>query len=195
MEIIKLNQAHRDLRPDVSAIFVDGFYEWIKFFSKDKFKLTRAFTHTFNPDVFYIAIENGIVQGFAACTDGSVPSVKLKQHEFRHYLGFVRGTMAYQILRKEFEEKPYPFAIGPHMGAIEFVATGREFRGRGVATKLLNYLHNNTPFRDYVLEVADTNIAAVKLYEKLGYRVFKKVPEKHQRQSGINFYLYMKYTK
>lgn len=195
MEIIKISTAQRDLRPDISVIFVDGFYEWLKFFSKDKAKLARTFTHIFNPTVFYAAVENDTVLGFAACTDGRVPSIRLQQREFRRHSGFIKGTLAYYILKREFEDKPYPFQIEPTMGAVEFVATNRQFRGRGVATQIIQYIHANTPLRSYVLEVADTNIKAVRLYEKLGYRVFKQIPEPHAKRSGFNFYLYMKYTK
>jgi len=195
MEIIKLSDATRDRRPEVSRIFVASFYDWLKFFSKDQAKLTRAFTHIFNPAVFYVAIADGAVLGFAACTDDRVPSIRLQQSKLRHHLGWFRGTIAYKILKKEFEDKPYPFKMQPTMGAIEFVATDSQHRGRGVATQIIQYLHAHTPYQTYVLEVADTNTKAIKLYEKLGYQVFKKVAETHPKQSGFNNYLYMKYTK
>ncbi|MFD0896515.1 GNAT family N-acetyltransferase [Loigolactobacillus binensis] len=195
MQINKISTIKRDLRPDISAIFVEGFYEWLKFFSKDKTKLTRTFTHIFNPKTFYAATEDNVVLGFAACTDGSVPSIKLQSHEFRRHLGLLRGTVAYQILKREFEDKPYPFTITPGMGTIEFVATAGRSRGRGVATKIIQYIHANTDYTTYVLEVADSNLKALRLYEKLGYQVFKKIPEPHAKRSGFNFYLYMQYTK
>ncbi|MFD1465431.1 GNAT family N-acetyltransferase [Lapidilactobacillus mulanensis] len=195
MEIIIANAAKRDLRPDISRIFVEGFYDWLKFFSKDKTKLARTFAHIFNPDVFYVAIENDTALGFAACTNGRVPSIQLKQREFRRHLGFIMGTIAYYVLKREFEDKPYPFEIQPTMGTIEFVATDRHSRGRGVATQIIQHIHEHTPYHSYALEVADTNTKAVHLYEKLGYQTFKKVPEKHAKRSGFDFYLYMKYTK
>lgn len=195
MKIIKVSTASHDLRPAISKIFVEGFYEWLKFFSKDKEKLARTFTHIFNPEVFYAAVENDIVLGFAACSDGTNPSVQLKQQEFRKHLGFIKGTIAYRVLRREFEEKPYPFEILPDMGAVEFVATDSQHRGRGVATQIIRYIHETTPYTTYVLEVADTNTKALKLYEKLGYHVFKSVAERHAKRSGFNFYLYMEYTK
>ena len=40
------------IRNEISSIFVDGFYKWIKFFSKDKEVLKKAFAHMFNPDAF-----------------------------------------------------------------------------------------------------------------------------------------------
>lgn len=157
--------------------------------------MTRTFSHAFNPKVFFAAIEADTVLGFAACTNNAVPSIKLVQHEFRRHLGFIKGTIAYRILKNEFEDKPYPFKMQAGMGAVEFVATASQYRGRGVATQIIQYIHENTPFKTYVLEVADTNTNAVQLYEKLGYQVFKRVPEPHHKRSGFNFYLYMQYKK
>jgi ribosomal protein S18 acetylase RimI-like enzyme len=51
------------------------------------------------------------------------------------------------------------------MGLIEFVATSDRYRGQGVATTIINHIINTTPYKEYALEVADTNTNAVKLYE------------------------------
>ena len=42
------------IRNEISSIFVDGFYKWIKFFSKDKEVLKKAFAHMFNLDAFIL---------------------------------------------------------------------------------------------------------------------------------------------
>ncbi|WP_235836351.1 GNAT family N-acetyltransferase [Enterococcus timonensis] len=187
-----MNEVRSDVSFKVSKIFVEGFYQWLKFFSKDQKKLTKTFAHIFNPDVFYVAMIDEKVAGFAACARPENPSVHLVQKEFRQHLGFWKGTLAYRILKKEFEDKPYPFSIPENMGMIEFVATDAEFFGQGVATRIIQHIQQTTPFKEYALEVADTNLPAVKLYEKLGFREFQRVPEKHPKQSGLNFYLYLK---
>ncbi len=46
-----------------------------------------------------------------------------------------------------------------------------------------------------MLEVADTNESAVALYEKLGFWKIHPVKEKHPKQSGINYLLYIQYDK
>lgn len=195
MKIIKVSSSENDLRSSISEIFVEGFYQWLKFFSKDKIKLAHAFSHAFNADVFYVAVENDETLGFAACTDGIKHSIQLNQRELRQYLGFIMGTVAYRVLKKEFEDKPYPFEITQDMGTIEFVATSSKHRGKGVATQIIQHIHAHTPFKKYVLEVADTNINAIRVYKKLGYLVFKRVPEPHSKQSGFNYYLYMQFVK
>jgi ribosomal protein S18 acetylase RimI-like enzyme len=181
------------IRPNVSAIFTDGFYQWLRFFSKDKNRLARAFAHIFNFNVFWVTVdEQNNVLGIAACSDCMIPSVQLCKKEFRKHLGLLRGSIAFSVLKKEFEEKQYPFPISEDMGMVEFVATASEHRGKGVAETTLRHIFSTTPFTQYALEVADTNIKAVRLYEKLGFSEFMRVVEKHSDKSGVNALVYMK---
>jgi ribosomal protein S18 acetylase RimI-like enzyme len=195
MNVILARDYHGDTGMKISEIFVEGFYQWLKYFSKDKAKLKKAFAHMFNPEVFYIAVIGDKVAGITACNDGAVPSVILNHREFRRHLGFFMGTIAYYLLRQEFEKKQYPFEITKGMGLIEFVATSDQYRGQGVATTIISHIINITPYKEYALEVADTNTNAVKLYEKLGFTDFMKVKDKHSKQSGINYFVYMKIVK
>jgi hypothetical protein len=48
-------KAKNEMKPQISRVFVDGFYQWLRYFSKDKTKLTRALAHIFNTDCFFIA--------------------------------------------------------------------------------------------------------------------------------------------
>ena len=193
---IQLASAHDKATNDrISEIFVDGFYQWLHYFSKDKDKLVSAFSHMFNRDVFYVALLNGEICGIAACNDGKIKAVHLESKELKKHLGFVKGSIAYAVLKREFEYKQYPFPIEPDMGCIEFVATSPVFRGKGVASEIIRSIFETTPFVNYVLEVADTNVKAVSLYTKLGFTEFMRVEEKHSKRSGINYLIYMKYSK
>ena len=195
MEIIRATELGNDVRMEISELFVDGFYQWLKYFSKDRAKLSKAFRHMFNLEVFYVAVIDDEIVGITACTDGKISSVHLESKEFKKHLGFIRGTIANFFLKKEFEEKQYPFQITKGMGAIEFVATSTKYRGQGVATTIIKNIIDATPYDTYVLEVADTNTKAVQVYEKLGFTEFSRVKQKHSRQSGINALVYMKYGK
>lgn len=196
MEIIHSYEFNGDsTKMKISEIFVDGFFQWLNFFSKDKDKLTKAFSHMFNLKVFYIAVIDGEIAGIAACTDGKVSSVQLKSQELKKHLGFFMGSIAYFVLKREFEEKSYPFEITKGMGMVEFVATSAKYRGQGVASAIMTHIFESTPYDVYALEVADTNANAVKLYEKLGYSEFLRVKQKHSKKSGVNYLVYMKCSK
>jgi ribosomal protein S18 acetylase RimI-like enzyme len=194
-EILIASKHSKDVNDKISKVFVDGFYQWLLYFSKDKMKLANAFSHMFNADIFYIALSDGQPCGIAACSDGKAKSVHLEKRKLQKHLGLIKGTLTYVILKREFEEKQYPFPIEPDMGFIEFVATSSNYRDKGVASEIITNIFNETPYANYVLEVADTNYAAVNLYTKLGFKEFKKVAEKHSKINGINYLVYMKYIK
>lgn len=195
MEIILASEYPGDAGQKISAIFVDGFYQWLRYFSDDRRKLAEAFAHMFNPGAFYLAVSEGEICGIAAASDGRTKTVCLERRELRRNLGFIKGSIAYIILKKEFEEKRYPFAIEPGMGCVEFVAVSPEHRGRGVAAGIISHIFADTLFSSYVLEVADTNQNAVNLYKKLGFAEFLRIKEKHAKRSGINYLVYMRYDK
>lgn len=194
--IVKADETDLDARTQMSEIFAEGFTQWLGFFSKDKKVIAKTFAHMFILDQFFVAVANGKIAGVTACTDGTKKSVRLNNKELRRHLGFFKGSMAAIFLKKEFEA-PYE-NFPPNTGSIEFVGTAPKFRGQGVASQLIKHIIDNTPYNDYVIdEVADTNIPAMRLYEKLGFEEYrrKSMPEKMARRNGINNLLSLKYVK
>ena len=179
---------------EVSKIFSEGFYQWFKYFSKDIERLSRAFEDCFIWEKFYFAVIESRVCGMAAINDGKSPSVRLSQRKMIKNLGFFKGCLAYFILKSMFENHKYPFPVSEGTGSIEFVAVSEKFRRQGVASNLLKHIIGITNQEKYILEVADTNTAAVLLYKKLGFEIIYSVREKNPKRSGINNYLYMELT-
>jgi ribosomal protein S18 acetylase RimI-like enzyme len=192
MKYLPADQLGFDAREHVSRVFVIGFYQWLRYFSKDVEQLTRALAHMFDLSKFWVAADGETVAAITACTNGVKPPIRLSRPELRQHLGLLRGQLAYSMLKTHLQEHAYPFALTPQTGSIEFVATAPEYRGKGVAFALLGHVMQACGYAGYVLEVADTNEAAVRLYERLGFKEFQRVPEKHPKQSGLNFYVYMK---
>lgn len=189
----EINSNH--IRNEISSIFVDGFYEWIKFFSKDKDVLKKAFAHMFNLDAFYIAIIDEAVAGFASISNERIKNISLNRKQLQKHLGFFMGFFAYKVLRKEFEDKKYPFTITSDIQPIEFVATSSNHQRCGVASKIIQYIFENDSHTSFVLEVADTNSKAVALYKKLGFKEITRIKMKNSKQSGVDNLLYMEYVK
>ena len=184
-----------DSREQISHIFTVGFYQWLKYFSKDKERLARSLAHMFDLNKFYVAVEDDKIAAITACTDGKSSPIHLEKRELRRHLGFVGGSIAFIMLNIYLVNHPYPFEIEETTGSIEIVATAPEYRGQGVARSLIEYVIAATHYSEYVLEVADTNTTAVRLYEHLGFAEFMRMPEKHPNQSGLNFYVYMRKIK
>ncbi|MCL2405912.1 MAG: GNAT family N-acetyltransferase [Defluviitaleaceae bacterium] len=189
MEIIQASQATFDPKPQMSYIFVEGFYPWIKHISKDKQELVQVFTHMFNLERFYLAVEGHHVTAIAACTSGTSP-VSLCRKEFARVLGPIRGNISYLRLRRHMMHNTLPFAISPKTGVIEFVATAPEHRNHGIGHALLSHIITTLPHDSYMLEVADNNANAKHLYEKLGFKEFRRVAA--SRRSGAGAFVYMR---
>jgi len=190
MEYLKADQLPFDPRPQMSAIFVEGFYQWLNYFSKDKEKLSKAFAHIFDLGAFYIAVENGEIAAIVACTTGKPPLIGLDKATLVKNLGLVRGNFAHFMLTKHLIRRKYPFVIPTGTGTIEFVATAPNHRGKGAAHGLITHIMETTSYTEYLLEVANNNTPAVRLYEKLGFTEFTRAPA--PKQSGFNHLSYMK---
>lgn len=101
----------------------------------------------------------------------------------------------FSYLYKEFEDKKYPFPVTSDMQPIEFVATSANHQRCGVASKIIQYIFEHDPHTSFVLEVADTNLKAVALYKKLGFRETARIKMQDSKRSGIEHLLYMEYVK
>ncbi|MFC4015362.1 GNAT family N-acetyltransferase [Nonomuraea purpurea] len=181
-------------RRAIAGVFADGFGPDLVFFSKDRDRLADAVAHMLVLDLFYVALIDGEPAGIVACTDGRQLSVRHDAAQLRRHLGPVKGTIADFVFRREFQ-KLLPYAR-QGLASLEFVATGARFRGRGVATAILTHLLALPQYDEYVLEeVSDINAPALRLYEKLGFREFKRRKVRHTRVTGIGHYLSLRLTQ
>ncbi|WP_246131886.1 GNAT family N-acetyltransferase [Paenibacillus hemerocallicola] len=193
IEIKRASELGEMARKKISEVFVDAFGKELQFFTKDKKILADAIEHMFVLDAFYVAVVDGEIAGITTCTNGPVLCIDHNKKELRKHLGFYKGTIASMVFKREFQ-KP-SLETGEDIASVGFVATSGKYRRKGVATAIMNHLFALPQYREYVLEgVADTNTSALKLYEKLGFKEFKRIKQKHTKISGINYYVYMKYV-
>ena len=197
MEYQKSSDLQPNARLEISRIFVEGFYEWFKYFSKDKNKLISAFSDAFVWERFYVAIENGKIVGMAALTNGKEAVVITNKKTLRKHLGIIRGSIAKFFLKKEFEKHSYPFDMCADTDSIEFVAVEKEHRGKNIAGQLMHYIVQNSSKNRFVLEVASSNTPAIRAYEKFGFVEFftTNLSPKEQKYAGFEKYIYMEYLK
>lgn len=191
MEFLKADQLNFDPRMQMADILVEAFYHHFVYFSKDKQKLANSFAPAFDLSAFYVAVENGQVASLTGVTDKKSPALNLDKKHLRKELGFIRGTLAYIMLNKMMVAKPYPFTVEKDTGVIDFVASSPNFRGRGITYQLMNHAMKTSGYKRYILEVVDNNTPAIRLYQKLGFKEFTTVPEKHPKQADFDYYSYM----
>lgn len=189
MEYIKASELQFDPRPQMSDMFTEGFYVWLKYFSKDKNKLKAAFAHIFKPECFYLAVDNGEIAAMAACVANSTKPVAFDKKTLIKNLGIFRGRFAHYMLTKQLINSTYPIEMTSQSKAIEFVVTSPKHQGKRLGQNLLTFIMNAKVPAEYVLEVADNNAPAVHLYKKLGFVEVKRVAA--HKKSGFDYLLYM----
>ena len=195
METLRADLLERNIHPEISALFIDSFRQYLNFLIKDTPKLIAAFSHMMLPDCFYVALINGEIAGIAACTDGKTCPIRPNKRDMCRHLGKIKGTVAFIRLKRKLENHTVPFSLKKTTGFVEFVATAERFRGQGVASSIIRYIFKATAFQEYILAAENTNIAAIRLYVKLGFQELARIPENHSGQRGFDYLVYMKYKK
>lgn len=186
-----------DPREKISGLFVEAYGNDLQFLSKDKNKLIKAFTHMFVPEYFYVAVIDNEIAGMIACMDAGHFCINHDKKTLVKHLGIIKGLAANILFKYYFNKYPkYPMTLGEKTASVEFVATGIKYRKQGVAAAIMKHLFALPEYKQYVLEVADTNTNAFELYKKLGYReVCRKELKFGKKYAGVNFFVYMKYSE
>jgi ribosomal protein S18 acetylase RimI-like enzyme len=192
MEIKLAKDLNNNIRGKISELFVESFGKDLKIISRDTNKLENAFSHMFVLDYFYVGIIDNEIAGMMACVDKEHYCANHDRKTLIKYLGLIKGLFANMIFTKYFNKYPkYPVEIDEKTGSIEFVATSRKYRKKGIASSIMKYIFSLGAYEKYILEVADTNEQALKLYEKLGYREVHRIKQKYAKRMGINYLIYM----
>ena len=181
-----------DVREEVANVFVDGYYKDLSFFTKDREKLKATFKNMLCTDVFYLAEMDGNIVGILACSNNRKRAMHIDKSIMKKSLGFVKGNLAFYMLNREFNT---PLDYPNDTTYIECVATSKSSRGKGVCTEMFRYVMENLPYRQFILEVADTNHTAYRLYKNLGFSEFKRKNEKFSKLKGLNQRIYMNWYR
>lgn len=81
------------------------------------------------------------------------------------------------------------YSIMYERAEINYIFVIEEYRSKGIASKLLDYLFNNNDFKEISLEVNINNTNAIKLYTKYG---FKEVSIRKGYYNGVDGILMLK---
>jgi len=192
MEIKSARDVNGNIQEKISKLYVEAFGEDMDAISKNPEKLVKAFTHMFVVDDFYVCIIDNEVVGMVACTNKETYSIKHDKKYLIKELGLIKGLVANMILKKIFTKpRKYSIEIDDKTCSIENVVTSCNYRKKGIATSIMEYIFALNMYEKYILEVSDTNENAIKLYKKLG---FKEVGTKKIHLFN-NVYMYKEYVK
>ncbi len=173
---ITIRRACENERSFIALCIAEGFERDFSFFSKKTESVAKALGPGIHPEKFYVAACGEGIVGVAGISDCSGRAVSVDGRACRKHFGWLMGTVARLVLKNEFESPlPYP----PGTGFIEFVATRKAFRRRGVAAALLKGSMRQAGYGEYVLDVIEENRPAVACYVGLGFQCFEKKKQKN----------------
>jgi ribosomal protein S18 acetylase RimI-like enzyme len=197
MEIKRAFELDNNVREKISEIFVEAFYEHFRYFSKDTTKLIKTFSHMFVLEYIYVAVIDNEIAGMIACMNKEQFCINHNKKILMNNFGLVKGFFASIVFKNYFNKYPkYPIEMDEKTASVEFAAINKNFRKNGIATKIMEYLLSFPEYKHYIVEVADTNINSLGLCKKMGFKeVYRKKMKIGKKRSGINYLVYLKYSK
>ncbi|GAK13327.1 GNAT family N-acetyltransferase [Geomicrobium sp. JCM 19039] len=186
--IERLDRLNQRFLQEAVAVLVISFHRDLAFLNRTDEQLIKAIAPTFRREQMYVAIENDKVIGLAVySTLTSYSQVISLRHAIRSF-GIWKGYLCWISMNRK------PIRLTRNQCYIEDVATHPEHRRKGVAHALMNVLMQDVNNMEYVLEVVDTNDAAISVYTDLGFHKYHAVKEnKHvQKTLGYSERQYMK---
>lgn len=185
---IKVRGARETDRNDIALCIAEGFEEDFLVLCKDTGKVAKAISSGIIINKFYVAEIGNKMAGVIAVSNCEGRAVMTDISSYRKNFGMIKGIIAKLVLREEFEASiEYPVTTG----YIEFVAVRKNDRRKGIATAMLKESMALSSYKEYVLDVTDINLPAIKCYSSLGFEEFKRVNEKHSKQKGYHAKIYM----
>jgi ribosomal protein S18 acetylase RimI-like enzyme len=130
-------------------------------------------------------MDNEII-GMVACMGKGEVCIKLDFKTIVKYLGLFKGLIINYWLKQFLKGFP---KLDEKTALIECLAIDTKHLRKGIASTLLKSLFTLTEYKNYILEVIGTNKKAIKLYDKLGFKVAYIIPY------FPRIYFGMKYTK
>lgn len=189
-EIKKLSELNSSQVEQAIALFVDGFYYiYKKAISKDKALLQQLFIDAFDCDMVFVCLHEKRIVGFLGLGNRIKRCVALNKETFKRLLGKFRGTMIYLQMGGMLHEIT---VHGTDEGYIDYITTDSDYRGKGIATKLIKYVCDTLPYKSYTLDVLSKNNAAKRLYEHLGFDQIQIKKNPLVMLSGFGYQIVMK---
>ena len=164
--IVKKLSEDESLRLDAAKVYLSSFYDEFKFYHKNIDVLAERLADIFDGERVFVATLDGAVAGLACYSDNSARSVKLSLKKFVRRFGLFKGVILYIDFKANDGKK---LRLPPDTAFLEGICVKEEFKGLGVAGKILGHAIEKTDFKEYRLLVHRDNAAAIKAYAKAGF--------------------------
>lgn len=169
--ISKLSELNDDHKESAMELFLDGFGHLFSSLTKDREILKDLFTRPMDFSAVSVALYENNIVGFIAVANNKKRPMNLDVGQFKKLFGNFRGALIYKSMSAGFEK---PAVSGDRDLYIDFLVTDKNYRGKGIATKLIDAVCDTLEYDECYIEVLSKNSGAKKLYEYLGFVVCKK---------------------
>lgn len=167
--IKKLTQVSEAQIEQAITVFIDGFSHMFSFATKEE--LRELFKDSFHKEMIYVYIDGSEVVGFLGLGNNKKRPLTFSDSTCKRLFGKVKGYIVYKQLQSLLAK---PSVEREDELLIDHLTTLSKARGKGVATALIEFACS-TPNKKYIcLEVLSKNIKAKRLYEKVGFEIYKK---------------------
>jgi ribosomal protein S18 acetylase RimI-like enzyme len=158
-------------------------------FSKDKQELKSLFSTAFHSSYIYTYIEKDKVLGILGIGLRDIRPIKLDLDQCIRIFGKLKGTILCKQMNLIFQSQVVKKDTDIY---IDVLATTKIARGRGIATRLLEFAFSLQKYKECYIEVFSKNINARNLYEKCGFITYKKQPFSFIALKGYGYPIKMK---
>lgn len=165
--LIDLNQ---DYKEQAVEVFIDGFSN-IFSFTTDKNILKELFINSMDSSLIYVAVYENKVVGIMGIANNKKRTMCFNIEKCKELFGNSKGLYIKKQLTKVMEK---PVVKGDKDLYIDYLTTDKNYRGKGVATKLIEFVCNQLEYDECYIEVLSNNIKAKNLYQYLGFTEYKR---------------------
>lgn len=170
ISIAKLSDLSDEYKEKSIELFIDGFGHLFSFF-KDKKIMKEFFLGSMDFSMVYVTLYDNNIAGFIGISNNKKRPVSFDIEKFKHLFGKFLGTIIQKPISTVMEK---PVVHGDKDLYIEYLVTDKNYRGKGIATKLIEFVCNELGYDEFYIEVLSKNINAKKIYEHLGFVEFKR---------------------
>lgn len=170
ISIAKLSDLNDEYKEKSIELFIDGFGHLFSFI-KDRNEMKKLFLSSMDFSMTYVALCDNYVAGFIGISNNIKRPVSFDIKDFKQLFGNFLGPIILGPIRSTKEK---PAVHGDKDLYIDYLTTDKNYRGKGIATKLIDFVCKELDYHQCFIEVLSKNIIAKKLYEHLGFVEYKR---------------------
>ena len=190
--VVKYADLRADQKQQFITLFGECFFKMVDKKAKYTKQLQIVFGDAFLPQFVYAYLVGEKLATLIACSNAQSCATRFSKTKCKAQFGSVLGAVNYRFFKAFFGK---PIAKAEDEGYIDYLCVHKDFRRRGIAAQLLNYVYDHTQYNTYLLEVVGNNAAAIALYKKQGYKIAETKKSIMLRLVINDFVYLMKYNK